>query len=460
MRHTRLFVFAATVACQPLAAQWRLASPASSPSARSGAGMCYDATASQIVLFGGTAGFSTSSETWSFDGTTWTLLAPVASPSGKTGVELVHDPLRGVTVMYGSMSTSFFGGPSVDQTWEFDGATWTQVFPTTTPGGLGNYGACFDSLRNRTVLYGGSSNSFFPIAESGTWEWNGTDWAQITTTGSPGPLERPAMCFHQGLGKTVLFGGIDPQVGGVDTTWLYDGANWTAAPITGSRPAVRTGAKLAYDSVRGVCVLTGGLDPTTGQPVLDTWEFDGTGWAQVPTATTGRYGSTIAFLPAVRRVVQFGGLDPVTFNDLGDTWLYGASSRVFGAGCAGSNGVPSLAAADAPRIGQNFTLTAGNLRVASPFAFLVIGLDDQTSPLGALPLSLAPFGMAGCSLLVSADASLLVPATAGAATIVQALPNDLGLVGVNLFHQVASIDPSANAGGLAVSNAHHGVVGN
>lgn len=459
MHHTPLRILALTLACSPLAAQWLQATPGTSPSARSGAAMGYDSTASRALLFGGSAGFSTSNETWSFDGSNWTLLAPANQPTGKTGAELVHDPVRGVSVMYGSMSTSFFGGPSVDETWEFDGTTWTEVFPTTTPGGLGNYGACFDSVRTRTVIYGGSANSFFPIAESGTWEWNGTNWALITTAASPGPLERPAMCFHQGIGKAVLFGGIDPQIGGVDTTWLYDGTNWTAATISGQKPAPRTGARMAYDSVRGVCVLTGGLDPMTGNPILDTWEFDGAGWTQLPTATTGRYGTTMAFLPAIRKCMQFGGLDPATFNDLGDTWLFGANSRVFGNGCAGSNGVPALAAVDAPRLGQNFVLQASNLRVASAFAFLVVGFSDQTSALGALPLSLTSFGMPGCSLLVSGDASTLVPTTAGAATITSLLPNDVGLVGVNLFHQVASIDPSANAGGFAVSNAHHGVVG-
>ncbi|MBP8299119.1 MAG: hypothetical protein KA020_02040 [Planctomycetes bacterium] len=443
----------------PVTAQWSQATPATSPAARSGAAMTFDANLGKIVLFGGTAGFSTSNETWSFDGTTWAQLAPTASPTGKTGMELVHDLVRGVTVMYGSLNTSPFGGASVDQTWEFDGTTWTQVFPVTTPGGLGNYGACFDIVRNRTVIYGGNANNFFPIAESGTWEYDGTNWSLITTAGSPGPLERPSMCFNVALGKTVLFGGIDPQFGGVDTTWLYDGTNWTVAPVVGVKPTARTGAKMAYDPARGVCVLSGGLDPMLGTPFLETWEFNGTAWSQVGSAISGRYNQSYAFLPTTGQVALFGGTDLATFSDLGDTWLFDAMSRTFGTGCAGSNGVPALAAAGAPRIGQTYSLTLSNLATASTFALMAIGLSDQNGPLGPLPLSLASYGMPGCSAFVSTDVVVLVGASAGSATWSASLPNDPGYVGLKLFHQGISIDAGVNAASLVVSNAHAGTIG-
>jgi hypothetical protein len=450
---------ALTLLSSSLSAQWNQATPATSPSARAGSGMTYDTNLGAMLLFGGGGGFSTYNETWSFDGTTWTQLTPAASPSGTLGTELVHDVVRGVTVMYGSLNTSPFGGPSVDETWEFDGTTWTQVFPTTTPGGLGNYGACYDIVRNRTVIYGGTANSWFPTAEGGTWEFDGTNWSLISTVGTPGLLERPAMCYDIALGKAVLFGGIDPNLGGNDTTWLYDGTNWTAATIAGASPAGRTGAKMAYDSVRGVCVMTGGLDLVQYQPMLETWEFDGTTWTQITGGTTGRYNDAFAFLPTVRQVVQFGGLDPTTYSELGDTWLYGAKSRTYGSGCAGTNGVPSLTAVGAPRIGQTFTLTLSNLLVNSSSAVMAIGLSDQTSPLGPLPVSLTNYGMPGCSVWTSTDFAMVIPANAGSATWSINLPNHIAFAGVRLFHQGLSIDAGANATGLAVSNAHASTIG-
>lgn len=440
------------------AAQWQQAAPAASPSARSGAAMASEGN--RIVLFGGVAGFSVSNQTWAFNGTTWAQLSPTASPTGKGGHNLAYDPVRGVYVMYGGNNTSPFGGASVDQTWEFDGTTWTQVFPTTTPGGLGNFGMCHDVVRQRTVIYGGTANSMFPIAESTTLEFDGTNWAVIATTGSPGPLERPAMCFHAALGKTVLFGGIDPQIGGNDTTWLYDGATWTAATIAGSKPAPRTGANMAYDVVRGVSVLTGGLDPMTGSAILDSWEFDGVGWTQVGgTQPTARFGAGMAFLPTQRQMVLFGGLNPTTWSDLGDTWVYGASTATFGTGCAGSNGTPAISAFNAPRLGQNFDVVLSNLPTSSAFAFFAVGFSDQTSLLGPLPLSLGVFGMPGCSLLTSSEAVVLVGASGGSSTLSTFLPNDASFVGLQQYYQGCSIDPTVNAAGLVSSNGLRALIG-
>jgi hypothetical protein len=209
-------------------AQWAQLSPATSPVGRGTHGMAYNPFTGGALVYGGdTFGFPSgaSNETWSFDGSTWTNLMPAGGVPAAVGVRMVYDSARGVFVTYGSLATGFFGGPSVDATWEYDpiGNAWTQVFPVTTPGGLGLYGMSYDSVRSRVVLYGGLADNFFPIDSADTWEFDGTNWALITTTGSPGPLERPGMCFHTGIQKTVIFGGIDVQIGGNDTTWLYDG---------------------------------------------------------------------------------------------------------------------------------------------------------------------------------------------------------------------------------------------
>jgi hypothetical protein len=90
-------------------------------------------------------------------------------------------------VLYGGQSNA----PSTfyDDTWEFDGSTWTQV---TTPG-LGNrsyHAMAFDGSSNQTVLFGGATDNF-PLPVD-TWAYpepnvhstfcvmgsgNGSDWA-------------------------------------------------------------------------------------------------------------------------------------------------------------------------------------------------------------------------------------------------------------------------------------------
>lgn len=443
--------FACLLVTAAATAQWQLAAPSAAPSARGDAGMAFHPPSGNVLLFGGSTGFVASNQTWSFDGTNWSQLQPLASPPAAAGMELVHDALRGVVVMYGGVNTSPFGGASVDQTWEFDGATWTQRSTVVTPGGLGHYGACFDLLRARLVLYGGTPDTFFPIAANGTWEYDGTNWAQVATTASPGPLERPAMCYHLGIGRTVLFGGIDPQTGGVDTTWLYDGTTWTAAPIVGSRPAARTGAAMVYDSDRQVCVLTGGLDPNTGNPLLDTWEFDGVAWRPVPTAPSARFAAGLAYQESTRRVVLFGGAHPLNGSLLGDTWDC-SRSLPLGTGCTGSFGVPTLAAVAGPRLGQSHQQTLGNLDPVLPLAVLVLSL----TPLPAT--SLAAIGMSGCNAYMTPDVLLTVAATAGTATVGLAIPNTPSLVGVSLLSQGIGFD-AVNAAGLVTSNGLDGRIG-
>lgn len=453
---------AALVLAAAASAQWHPSTPATSPGLRVFAGMTYDATRGHTLLFGGAQTmFGNFNDTWRFDGTTWTQFAPTVSPSARPGIALACDTLRGVVVMYGGGNTSFFGGPSVDETWEWNGSTWTMVTTTTTPGGLGGYGIAYDSARNRTVLYGGVANSFFPIAAGDTWEYDGIDWAQVTTAASPGPLEYPAMCFDSGNSRTLLFGGIDPQIGGNSTMWAFNGTNWTALTVAGAVPPARSRAQLVYDAARAVCILHGGADPMTGAAMNDTWEFDGTGWIDVTAAGAAmaqRYGHGMAFDAGRRQAVVFGGVDQ-NFNGATGTWQYGAAYEPFGAGCVGSGGVPALASATAPRLGSTFSSTLSSLAPGAAFAAVVTGLSKTTSALGALPVDLSVLGMPGCALHVSTDVVTFLPVTGGVATWNLALPNTASFVGTRFHQQGLSLDAGLNAAGAAASNAATAIVG-
>src|SRR5947208_1517520 len=54
------------------------------PPARAGMGMAYDAGREEVVLFGGAGADGTHlGDTWVWDGTTWTQLFPATSPSAR-----------------------------------------------------------------------------------------------------------------------------------------------------------------------------------------------------------------------------------------------------------------------------------------------------------------------------------------------------------------------------------------
>ncbi|MEO6598202.1 MAG: hypothetical protein ABIP94_25945 [Planctomycetota bacterium] len=251
----------------------------------------------------------------------------------------------------------------------------------------------------------------------------------------------------------MLHGGYNGITPGVDTTWLYDGANWTVAPVGATRPAARGAAMMAYDPVRGICVMAGGLLTVAPSTAFDdTWEFDGSSWTQVPTTFPGRGAGGMAFIPSRRQMVLFGGLSPA-HGFVADTWEYGAKSRTFGIGCAGSNGVPTLAAVDAPRLGLSYSLVLTSTNSAVNSAALAI----SHSPIPPTPLD--GIGMTGCTAYVSPDVLVIVSAAAGTASWTATIPPTSGVLGTRLLSQGISIDPNFNPAWLVTSNAHEGTVG-
>jgi hypothetical protein len=257
------------------------------------------------------------------------------------------------------------------------------------------------------------------------------------------------MCFHAGIGKTVLFGGLDVQIGGNDKTWTYDGTNRTEVVIAGAKPSPRTGARMAYDSFRGVCVMTGGQDPMTGTPFADTWEFDGTSWTQIASSlATPRLQGMLAFMPTSRRMIYYGGINFTTFTLYSDTQFYGASVESFGSGCAGTNGVPTLSASGAPRLGDNWTLNIGNLNTSFNLATMVFGFAEVPGGLDLGPV----LGMPGCFLHVTPD--LLLTATSGVGGNASWSWTPItGVVGDTIYAQALCLDPTVNAFGWTMSNA-------
>ena len=440
-------------------AQWATITPTTSPLGRGGMAMAYNPGTGNTIMFGGdTLGFpaGTVNETWSYDGSDWTLLTPTASPAARAGIKIAYDVAGGVMVMYGGGPPGFFGGPATDETWTFDGTTWTQVFPTTTPGGLVLYSMTYDIARSRTVVYGGQPDTFFPIDSDKTWEWNGTDWTEIVGANQPGPLERAAMCYRSGIARTVMFGGIDPQTGGVNTVWLFDGTAWTAAPITGTAPVARTGAVMSYDDTTDLIVMSGGQDFTNGTPYNDTWHLNLTTntWAMSPSTRANAHLDGGQVYDSVRqKTVGFGGYNFQTFVAYDTTEEYGATKSTFGTGCAGSNGTPALDSNGAPRLGSTFDLNATNIATAANLAVFAQSLSSVA------PIALDPIGMIGCTAYVAPTVLTSVTGTAGSATLSITLPSTAALVGTVLNSQVLSFDPNINARWLTASNGHTGTLG-
>jgi hypothetical protein len=252
------------------------------PSPRSDFALAYDSTRAVVVLFGGRGTTSLSlSDTWEYDGSAWTEVSTPTSPPARYGHAMAYDSARGVTVAVGGCTTDASGFETcLDDTWEYDGATWT-ASPASLPSPVS-----FTSVANRmaydesrgVVVLLGRSDSGTP----GTWEYDGTAWTEVLPAASS-PDGRALLWYDEGRGATVVL--VRPWDSVTSSaTWEYDGAAWTEV-ATGSFPADDFQG-LAYDLDRGVAVLLG---------VNSTWEGDGATWSVVATATWPPAGDEPAF---------------------------------------------------------------------------------------------------------------------------------------------------------------------
>jgi hypothetical protein len=133
--------------------------------------------------------------------------------------------------------------------------------------------------------------------------------------------------------------------------------------------------------------------------------------------------------------------------------------EVYGAGCAGVAGTPRLGWSGLPMAGASFDvhLTRGR---ANSVAALILGDSDTNWNGTPLPLSLAPLGAGGCTLLASLTATLGAAVDpAGAAVVTLALPANPAIAGFPFFAQWACLDPAANAFGFSFSNGGRAVAG-
>jgi len=67
----------------PDTANWVQLSPTTSPPARSYLAMTYDAASGKVIVFGGFDGNGYLNDTWTFDGVTWTLIATDTPPPAR-----------------------------------------------------------------------------------------------------------------------------------------------------------------------------------------------------------------------------------------------------------------------------------------------------------------------------------------------------------------------------------------
>lgn len=277
-----------------------------SPPARSVHAMTYDSRRGTVVLYGGrnTLG-ALLHDTWEYDGATWTQRASSGPPNSAYD-QMVFDAARRTVVLFGGFGEAGVDAPTTAQTWEWDGNRWTMAAELPALKSRLGPGMAYDIARGRVVLFGGALYASGPQMAD-TWEWDGATWAQPAGRVQPGPRARHAMTLASRGTGVVMFGGVDAGGARQNDTWLWNGSSWTpAAPA--QPPPARADHAIAHDDAHDRVVLFGGSD-AMDRPLGDTWEWDGAGWLPRTAAVSppARSGHAMVHDAARHQTVLIGG---------------------------------------------------------------------------------------------------------------------------------------------------------
>ena len=435
------------------------ANPLTGPSSRAFPAMCWDAAHGYVLMFGGAPGSfggGAVNETWSWNGTSWTRHNASQLPYGGWYQEAPHQ-----TAMVFHPPTNEVVMVHFGTTWTWTGTDWLL---RNAPIGAGNdprdIAMAHDPIRNQTVLFVGTRYAYNqgpPAPVSQTFVWDGFSWSPRSTPVTPWPIQNPAMAFDPVANRLVLATSGSPA--GAFYEWT--GSNWqqrfpAGAPVT-------LGAMASDTPHQRIVMLDGVMN---AQP-NHTWTLANGQLQQVSTAIepARRFGAAMAYDPIRGKVVMFGGTNQWNYQNLnfalGDTWEFelgaGASYSTFGTGCTGSRGVPTLTAqaGSLPRIGQTFQGNLGNLPFTGP-VFLFVGISNTTYGPTPLPFGLGSLGAPGCNVLSSGEDLRLLTNVLGSSLWQWTIPN---APGVSFYNQAFAFDPAANALGLTVSNGGQGTIG-
>ena len=274
----------------------------------------YDAARRRMLIFGGYGHHYPGgpeeylNDVWelSLDGLPkWTELFPTGvAPAGRLAGVSVYDPLRQRFIGFGGTA-----GLPVD-TWVLDLSgepAWSTV-NTDSTGPSGSYGmtSVFDPVRDRMLVFGGSTSDAYYGVQNTTWELRLADpptWKQLTPGGTPPdglPSGRRALTsvYDPLRDRMVIYGGWDGGYTGaafLNEAWALDLAGdltWIKLAPSGPIPTQRDAMSAIYDPTHDRLAVYGGWSGTDmlGDTHFLSWGGAGTS-ASMVASTNAQPGS-------------------------------------------------------------------------------------------------------------------------------------------------------------------------
>ena len=270
---------------------------------------------------------TTGADQYTYSDTNWSTVTPATNPGARDAYVEAYDPSSNQTIMFGGYNGSSY----LADTWAWNGTNWAEVATTGPPARAGAAGA-YDPATSQLLLFGGNN----PVYLADTWAWNGTSWTELNTgaSGAPSARQGAAMAYYPGAGgQMVLFGGYNGSY--LNDTWAWNSTTHTWGQIDDSSdpncttactasPPARNLATMADDPAMGAngeVVLFGGSDVPGVGNLADTWAWNGTAWAQLSPAASppARCTAGMAYDTGTGQMLLFGGYSTTFF---GDTWAW------------------------------------------------------------------------------------------------------------------------------------------
>jgi hypothetical protein len=264
-----------------------------------GSALTFDADRQNAILFGGapSAG-ALLAATYTYANKAWLAVGDVNYPVPRSLFTFTTDPVHKVVYLFGGVNdaTVFY------DFWTYQNGMFRPQLQSNQPSDCSSPTGAYDTDRSKLVVL---------CSGSVTWEYDGINWTQFDSTKTAPPAHRfSSLVYDPTLKKTVFFGGYDGTY--LNQTWTYDGTVWTQ--VKKNPPPSRSHTSMWYDPILKKTVIYGGLGRLDPNGKLlrfdDMWSFDGTGWTQIkPTTTPGmRYGAQVAVNPVTNHTTLFGGI--------------------------------------------------------------------------------------------------------------------------------------------------------
>lgn len=256
------------------------------PGERTGQQMIYDPILDEIVLYGGNRGNGVRSSLdtvwkYSISDSQWREISSETTPVSRFSHHMVYLPINRSIFLFGGCKTSDY--ERLGDTWLYnlDNNTWEEVSPSVSPSARSDLALCYDSLKNRVLLFGGYNYDDNKLNDLWVYYPNNNSWTELAPSSSPPSDYGHSLFYRNNGGDVYTFGRSSTQ--NINDLWEYDTSanSWAKMTVASPIPSYRYWHNMRYSNISDVCLLFGGSSFNVDKD--DSWIFNFTtdSWTEI-----------------------------------------------------------------------------------------------------------------------------------------------------------------------------------